>query len=64
MVIDEREEGHTSFDAAMLVNVEGSVKGIQTKLYNSGASCHMSPYHDHFENYIPIMPKSITAADK
>jgi hypothetical protein len=24
----------------------------------------MSPYRDHFENYIPIMPKSITAADK
>ena len=24
----------------------------------------MSPYHDHFENYISIAPKLITAADK
>ena len=24
----------------------------------------MSPYRDHFENYAPITPKSITAADK
>ena len=24
----------------------------------------MLPYQDHFENYVPIIPKSITAADK
>ena len=24
----------------------------------------MLPYHDHFENYMPIAPKSITTADK
>ena len=64
LVMDEGEEGHTGFTAAMLVNVEGSVEGVQTELYDSGASRHMSPYRDHFENYIPIIPKSITAADK
>src|SRR5277367_524644 len=64
MVVDEGEDGVTTFNAAMLVNVEGSVEGVQTELYDSGASRHMSPYRDHFENYIPIMPKSITAADK
>ena len=61
---DEGEEGLTTFNAAMLVNVEGQVEGTQTKLYDSGASHHMSPYHDHFETYVPIAPKSITAADK
>ena len=64
LVEDKGEDGYTTFDAAMLVNVEGSVEGIQTELYDSGASRHMSPYRDHFENYIPIVPKSITAADK
>ena len=64
LVIDEGEDALTSFDTAMLVNVEGNVEGMQTKLYNSGASCHRLPYRDHFKNYISIMPKSITAADK
>ena len=60
---DKGNNGLTSFDAAMLVNI-GNIEGIQTESYDSGASCHMSPYQDHFENYIPIIPKSITAADK
>ena len=64
LIIDEGEDGLTTFDAAMLVNVGGSVEGIQTELYDSGASCHMSPYRDHFEDYVPIAPKSITTADK
>ena len=48
----------------MLVNIGGNVKGILTELYNSGASCHMSPYHKHFENHVSITPKPITAANK
>ena len=64
LVIDEGEDALTSFNAAMLVNVEGNIEGMQTKLYDSVASCHMLPYQDHFENYISIAPKSITAADK
>ena len=64
LTADEGEDGETTFNAAMLVNVEGSVEGIQTELYDSGASSHMSPYQDHFEDYVPIIPKSITAADK
>ena len=47
----------------MLVNI-GNIEGIQTELYDSGALHHMLPYQDHFENYIPIIPKPITAADK
>ena len=61
---DEGEDGWTTFDAAMLGNVEGDAEGMQTELYDSGASRHMSPYRDHFENYVTITPKSITAADK
>ena len=38
LVINNEEEALTSFDAAMLVNVDGSVKGMQTELYDSGAS--------------------------
>ena len=64
LAIDKGEDGETTFDAAMLVNVEGVVEGIQTELYDLGALCHMSPYCDHFEDYVPIAPKSITAADK
>ena len=60
---DKGDNGLTSFDAAMLVNI-GNVEGIQTELYDSGVSCHMLPYQDHFENNVPIIPKSITAADK
>ena len=64
LVINNEEEVLTSFDAAMLANVDGSVKGMQTELYDSRASRHMSPYQDHFEKYVAIAPKSITAADK
>ena len=44
LTVDEGEDRETTFNAAMLVNIEGSVEGIQTELYNSGASRHMSPY--------------------
>ena len=64
LMIDEDEDGLTTFDAAMLVNVEGCVEGVQTELYDSGTSQHMSPYWDHLKNYAPIAPKSIIAADK
>lgn len=47
----------------MLVS-DGKVEGQQMELYDSGASCHMSPYRDHFENYVKIIPKPIVAADK
>jgi hypothetical protein len=64
LVVDEGKEGLTGFYATMLVNMESSVQGIQTKLYNSGASQHMSFYREHFKNYVFIVPKLITTADK
>jgi hypothetical protein len=38
--------------------------GVETELYDSGASCHMSPFRDHFVSYRSIPPRPITAADK
>jgi hypothetical protein len=38
--------------------------GVQTELYDSGASCHMTPFHDQFVSYWSIPPRTITAADK
>ena len=38
LVVDSEEDGYTTFDATMLVNVKGSVEGVQTELYDSGAS--------------------------
>ena len=41
--------------------------GTQTntiELYDSGASQHLSPYHEHFVNFVDITPKPITATDK
>ena len=62
--IGKGEDGLTTFDAAMLVNIDGFNEGTQMELYDSGASRHMLPYHNHFENYMPIVSKSITTADK
>ena len=64
LAVNEGEDALTTFDAAMLVNVKGNIDGIQTELYDSGVSCHMLPYQDHFGNYTPIASKSITAANK
>jgi hypothetical protein len=52
---------HT-YDAAMLAN-SMSPGIVETELYDSGASRHMSPYRDKFIDYIDIEPKTITAAD-
>ena len=38
--------------------------GVETELYDSGASRHMSPFRDRFVSYRTITPRAITAADK
>lgn len=65
LVEDDGDKAYTrTYDCAMLVNVAGKQDGVKTELYDSGASHHMSPYQHHFLNYVSIVPKSITAADK
>ncbi|KAJ7739408.1 hypothetical protein B0H16DRAFT_1324979, partial [Mycena metata] len=46
----------------MLPNTAGT-PDVETELYDSGASRHMPPHRHRFINYVPIAPKSITAAD-
>ena len=53
-----------SFTCTMLANIGRVTEGVETELYDSGASCHMSTYHDRLENFVSIMLKSIAAADK
>ena len=36
----------------------------ESELYDSGASCHMSPFRKQFVSYRPIPPRPIMAADK
>ena len=43
--VDKGEDGLSTYTCATLINVEGG-EGIETKLYDSGASRHMSPYHE------------------
>ncbi len=38
--------------------------GVESELYDSGASRHMSPFRHRFVSYRPIDPRPITAADK
>ena len=61
--VDRGKDGLLTYACATLINVKGG-EGIETELYDSGASCHMSPYREQMENYVLIAPKSITAADK
>ena len=48
----------------MLANIGRVAEGVETELYDSGASHHMTTYHDQLKNFILIVPKSIAATDK
>ena len=56
LIEDHGKDGLPTFDATMLINISGA-EGVQTELYDSGASRHVSPYRDHFEEYVTIAPK-------
>ena len=56
-------------DPADLENVametnEGPTPPCQVELYDSGTTCHISLYHEHFENLVDILDKSFTAANR
>ena len=56
--IEEVSEEHTSQQSfASELRTEG-------ELYDSGASCHMSPFRSQFISFRPIPPHPILAADK
>ena len=53
-----------TFMCTMLANTGRVTEGVETELYNSRASCHMTTYCDQLENFVSIVLKSIAAADK
>ncbi|KAG6328210.1 hypothetical protein ID866_10880 [Astraeus odoratus] len=61
---DEEEAKTTTLSYAFLATPSTSAKNTCTELYDSGATCHMSSYRDHFINFCSIPPKPITAANK
>ena len=44
--------------------VSSGSSDIHAELYNSGTTCHISPYCDMFTNYTPTPPKYLNAANK
>ena len=60
---DEDKEPKSLYCSALLAG-ENLHTGQCMVLFNSGASRHMSSYHNHFSNFKSIVPKAITAADK
>jgi hypothetical protein len=61
LAIDNGNELTThTFAATTLANIGLT---LETELYDSSTSRHMSPYKHNFINFIPIQQKKITAAD-
>ena len=60
--LDKDEEPRTStFTAPVLTNSVSQT--IETELFDSGTSRHMSPYQHKFINYFPIQKQVLTTAD-
>ena len=61
LAIDDGKEPKTyTFTAITLADTNPT---LETELYDSGASRHMSPYKHKFINFVPIQKKILTAAD-
>ena len=59
LVKDLGEDGFKgTFTCTMLANTGRIAKGVETELYDSGASCHMTTYRDQPENFVSIMPQT------
>src|SRR5271156_5223656 len=58
--LDDEPKTYT-FVAATLANSVSST--LETELFDSGASRHMSPYRHKFINFFPIQKRVLTAAD-
>src|ERR1700678_1033216 len=61
LTVDDNDEPTTYTFAAITRANTSSI--LETELYDSGASRHMSPYKHKFINFIPIQRKVLTAAD-
>ncbi|GBE83911.1 Retrovirus-related Pol polyprotein from transposon TNT 1-94 [Sparassis crispa] len=52
-----------TFDSAALAHSHTADGNIRIEVYDSGATCHISPYRDTFTAFEATPPKPITAAD-
>jgi hypothetical protein len=64
LVEDNKGEAYTHYQSAMLAHDDKHEVSNEIELYDSGASCHMSPYQNRFINFVSIVPKAITTANK
>lgn len=60
---DSNEAYTLTFEYAFLAKHTTGVVEVETELYDSGATRHMSPYRHRFVNFTPITPRPIGAAD-
>src|ERR1700722_2663902 len=63
VVEDGLEEPTTTFEAAFIAHNCNHSSSVETELYDSGASRHMTPYRDRLENFVSIVPRPISAAN-
>jgi transposase InsO family protein len=61
--IEEIESDNPDIPAAC-ISAQVHQPKVETELYDSGASRHMSPFRHRFKNYRSIPPHAITAANK
>jgi hypothetical protein len=64
LVDDNKGEAYTHYQSAMLTHDDKHEVSNEIKLYDSGASCYISPYQNRFINFVSIVPKAITTANK
>src|SRR6266702_3201851 len=65
-VIEEAEEStaEVPHSPVMVAKESPDIIPVETELYDSGASRHMSPFRNKFVTYQPIPPRPIVTADK
>ncbi len=65
-IIEEAEESTVEVlrSPVMVAEESPNIITLETKLYDSGASRHMSPFRNKFVTYQPIPPHPIVTADK
>ena len=61
---ETRGEAHTSLDTALLTSTDLTSKGHIVKLFDSGATQHMTPTQSLLKNYSTITPKAMSAVNK
>jgi hypothetical protein len=54
----------TSVDEAALARISATPSELQEEVIDTGATCHMSPYRDSFNNFVSLLQQRILTADR